>query len=242
MMPLSDAAAAVFVVWNTFVVGPTGTIPQDLTRQPTKAVQGTYVPSATPTAPHADSNARVVDSIELARTTLTLPRPSALGYLQHWDTLAPADTVRKARKKAFVYSEAYATRLTIHRRLSWAMLPLFAVSYVTGDQLIKNPSGAPSWARSLHGPAATGSALLFGANSVTGYWNLWEGRHDPNGRTRRIIHALLFTAASGGFVYAGTQLANDAEQSQAKRREHRNVAIGSMGLSTASWLIMLIRN
>ena len=242
MMPLSDAAAAVFVVWNACVVGPTGTTSQELDRQISTPPQGTEFRSETPTKLRADSSARLTDSTGLAGMTLTIARPSALGYLQQSDTVAPADTVRKPRKKAIVYSDAYATRLTIHRRLSWAMLPLFAVSYVTGDQLIKNPSGAPSWARSLHGPAATGSALLFGANSVTGYWNLWEGRHDPNGRTRKIIHSLLFTAASGGFVYAGTQLANDAEQSQAKRRDHRNVALASMGVSTASWLIMLLRN
>ena len=242
MMPLSDAAAAVFVVWNACVVGPTGTTSQELDRQISTPPQGTEFRSETPTKLRADSSARLTDSTGLAGMTLTIARPSALGSLQPSDTRAPADTVRKPRKKAFIYTDAYATRLTIHRRLSWAMLPLFAVSYVTGDQLIKNPSGAPSWARSLHGPAATGSALLFGANSVTGYWNLWEGRHDPNGRARKIIHSLLFTAASGGFVYAGTQLANDAEQSQAKRREHRKVALGSIGVSTASWLIMLLRN
>ena len=56
------------------------------------------------------------------------------------------------------------------------------------------------------------------------------------------MHSVLFTSASAGFVYAGTKLANDAEQSQAKRRQHRNVAIGSMGVSTFSWLIMLVGN
>lgn len=157
-------------------------------------------------------------------------------------TMLSADTVPRVRRKAVVYSDAYATRLRIHKILSWGMIPLFAASYFSGDQLLEKGTDAPSWARNMHGPAASGSAILFGANTVTGGWNLWEGRKDPNGRTRRIIHSVLFTAASGGFAYAGTKLANDAEQDMNARRAHRNVALGSMGVSTVSWLIMLIGN
>jgi hypothetical protein len=157
-------------------------------------------------------------------------------------TMLAADTVPRVRRKAIVYSDGYATRLRIHKTLSWAMLPLFAASYFSGDQLFEKGADAPSWARSMHGPAATGSAILFGANAVTGGWNLWEGRKDPNGRTRRILHSVLFTAASGGFAYAGTKLAEDAQEDMSARRTHRNVALGSMGVSTLSWLIMLIGN
>ncbi len=153
-----------------------------------------------------------------------------------------ADTVRQPRARAFAYSDGYDQRLTWHRRLSWGMLPLFAASYFSGDQLLQKGSSAPDWARTVHGPAATGSAILFSANALTGSLNLWEGRKNPSGRTRRIVHSVLFTSASAGFVYAGTKLANDAEQSQVKRRQHRNVAIGSMGVSTLSWLIMLVGN
>lgn len=158
---------------------------------------------------------------------------------------ASADTVRKPRRKAFEYSDAYQTRLQIHKWLSWTMLPLFAASYITGDELLKaNAAGRRSkdWARQWHGPAATGSAVLFGVNGITGVWNMYEGWGDPNGRTRRLIHSVLFMAASGGFVYAGSKLANDAEQSQDKRIQHRNIAVASMGVSTLSWLIMLIGN
>ncbi len=213
MMPFSDAALAVFVAWNAALGGPART----------------------------SEPSPVLDPAPVVVPALTVARPAGVTFGQQADV--PADTVvRRARKKAIVYSDAYATRLTIHRRLAWAMLPLFAASYITGDKLLEDPSGAPSWAKNLHGPAATGSALLFGANTVTGYWNLWEGRHDPNNRTRKILHTVLFSAASAGFVYAGTQLADDAEQSQSKREQHRNVALGSMGVSTLSWLIMLIGN
>lgn len=173
----------------------------------------------------------------------SLPRPRAATVMQPAGlTMQPADTVPRVRRKAVVYSDSYATRIRIHKVLSWGMIPLFAASYFSGDQLLEKGTDAPSWARNMHAPAATGSAILFGANTVTGGWNLWEGRKDPNGRTRRIIHSVLFTAASGGFAYAGTKLANDAEESMNARRKHRNVALGSMGVSTVSWLIMLIGN
>ena len=189
---------------------------------------------ASPGSPRPDSGTVVSGSpvpggpIESA-AGLRLPLPGS------------ADTVRR-RTKAFVYSDGYATRTTIHKWLSWGMFPLFAASYASGNQLINKGSDAPEWARTMHGPAATATAVLFGANAVTGSWNLWEGRKDPNGRTRRFLHSALFMAASGGFAYTGTKLANDAEQSFERRRTHRNMAVASMGVATSSWLIMLIGN
>lgn len=151
-----------------------------------------------------------------------------------------SDTVPRKRAKAVVYSDAYGTRLTIHKALSWTMLPLFAVSYVSGDQLIKKGSDAPDWARNIHPVAASATAVLFGANAITGGWNLWDSRHDPNGRVKRYLHSALFIAASGGFAYTGTKLAEDAQERQSKRSVHRNGAVISMGVSTVSWLIMLV--
>ena len=168
----------------------------------------------------------------------SLPQPRAATVMQPVGlTMFVADTVPRVRRKAVVYSDGYATRLRIHKTLSWGMLPLFAASYFSGDQLLTKGIDAPSWARSMQG-----SAILFGANTVTGGWNLWEGRKDPTGRTRRILHSVLFTAASGGFAYAGTKLADDAEENLSARRNHRNLALGSIGVSTVSWLIMLIGN
>lgn len=151
------------------------------------------------------------------------------------------DTIPRRRARAVTYSDGYYKRVAIHKALSWAMLPLFAASYLSGDQLLDKGSDAPDWAETVHPIAATGSAVLFGANAVTGTWNLWEGRKDPNGRTRRVLHSVLFLAASGGFAYAGS-IADDAEENGAIRDRHRNVAIASMSASTASWLIMLIGN
>ena len=154
--------------------------------------------------------------------------------------VAEQDTIRRQRRRAYEYSNGYTLRNTIHRRLSYAMLPLFAMSYLSGDQILAKGADAPQWAKSMHRPSATGSAVLFTANAVTGGWNLIEGRRDPNGRTKRFLHSALFMGASAEFVYSGTQLANEAEQSSDKRRQHRNVNIAAMGVSTASWLLMLI--
>lgn len=175
-----------------------------------------------------------------------VPSPVALGMRPiELDTTArvgvPQDTLPR-RPRAVEYSDAYYKRLAVHRALSWAMLPLFAASYVSGDQLLSKGDDAPGWAKSVHPVAASGAAVLFGANTVTGLWNLWDGRHDANGRTRRLVHSALFLAASGGFTYAGAVLADEAEQSAAKRRDHRTVALTSMGVSTASWLLMKFGN
>jgi hypothetical protein len=153
---------------------------------------------------------------------------------------AQADTTQR-RRKAVTYSDGYYKRVAIHKALSWAMLPLFAASYFSGDQLLEKGDDAPDWAETVHPIAATSTAVLFGANMVTGSWNLWEGRKDPNGRKRRLAHSLLFFAASGGFAYAGS-IADEAEENGDKRRQHRNVAIASMSASTASWLLMLVGN
>ncbi len=203
--------------------------------------------------------ADVACAVMLSINSLSLPTSPAAGAIGAGTTGALAagaidsvrplpkltfelDTIRKPRAKAVTYSDNYGKRLTLHRRLSYAMLPLFAASYFSGDQILKKGSEAPSWAQNLHRPAATGSAVLFTANTLTGAINSWQSRHDPIGRKRRIAHGLLFTAASAGFVYAGTKLADEAEESQDKRLQHRNLALGSMGVSTLSWLIMLIGN
>jgi hypothetical protein len=181
------------------------------------------------TASHADSVPRTIP----AGPVVT---PVALSATFR----SSADTTQR-RRKAVTYSDGYYKRVAVHKALSWAMLPLFAASYFSGDQLLEKGEDAPDWAETVHPIAATSTAVLFGANTITGSWNLWEGRKDPNGRTRRIVHSLLFFAASGGFAYAGA-IADEAEENGDKRRQHRNVALASMSASTASWLLMLVGN
>ncbi len=150
------------------------------------------------------------------------------------------DTARTRRRtKAVEYSGFYHARLTLHRWLSFTMIPLFVGSYITGDQVLKYSTDAPKWAINWHRPLATATAVVFTANTITGLWNLWDARKDPAGRAKRYIHSLLFMAADAGFAYSGITLARDARTSQQKRIQHRNIALASMGVSITSWGMML---
>jgi hypothetical protein len=144
-----------------------------------------------------------------------------------------ADTVKK-RPRPIEYSDAYNTRLTIHRVGSYTMLPLFAAEYALGQNLMNGNS--PSWVKPSHTTVALGVGALFTVNTVTGAWNLWEGRKDPAGRTRRFVHSALMIASDAGFAITGA-LGGEAE-SPGNRRTHRNMAIGSMAVATVGTAMM----
>ena len=155
---------------------------------------------------------------------------------------ADPDTTVKKKRKLIEYSDWYGRRLTLHKALSWTMLPLFAVSYYTGTRLARDGRiNSPYWVRAAHPYVATADAVVFGVNTVTGLWNLWDARHDPEGRTRRIIHSALFIAADAGFAYAGS-IGEKARDDGAIRSRHRTVALSSIGVSTLGWVIMLFRH
>jgi hypothetical protein len=176
------------------------------------------------------------------------PAPAAL-VTKSWvdwaaireQTSAGHDTTQPRRRTgAIEYSNGYYTRLKIHRVLSFAMLPLFAGSFITGDQIIRKGDDAPGWARSLHKPLAAGTAVVFGANTITGVWNLWDSRKDPAGRAKRYIHSILFIAAGAGFVYAASKAEDEsAAGGGSQNHAHRNIALASMGISVSSWALML---
>lgn len=183
-----------------------------------------------------------VDSVPRAVLDTGVAVPAVAAPLTPLGTaarLGAAPVRDTARQRPFTYSDGYELRATIHKRASFATLPLFAIQYAAGSQLFDKSTDAPGWAKSIHGPAATGVAALFAVNTVTGVWNLWEARPDPEGRTRRTIHGLLMLTADAGFTYTG-MLAEQAETSPDKRRLHRQVALTSMGIATASYLIMAL--
>lgn len=160
--------------------------------------------------------------------------------------IATVDTVPPARREltphakpapAVEYSDAYYTRLTIHRIGSYAMLPLFAGEYYLGDKLL-NGSDNAEWIKPVHVGVAMGIGGLFTANTVTGLWNLWDARHDPNGRTLRILHTSLMLAADAGFAL--TPLFADDDDS-GKLSAHKNVALASMSVATLGTAIMWFR-
>ena len=151
-----------------------------------------------------------------------------------------ADTTPRRRRKSVEVSEWYERRLRIHRYGAYATVPLFIFQAAAGNELYNKGEGAAGWAKNGHRVGATGLATVFGVNTVTGLWNLWDSRSVPQGRTRRTIHALLMLASDAGFAYAGIKLSEDAEQSAAARRRHRNTAFASMGVAITGAGMMLL--
>jgi hypothetical protein len=151
------------------------------------------------------------------------------------------DTVpRRRRPRAVEVSDWYERRLRIHRYGAYAMIPLFAFQSVAGNQLYQEGSAAPGWAKTGHRWGAAGLATVFGVNTVTGLWNLWDSRSVPQGRTRRTLHTLLMLASDAGFTYAGVRLSEQAENSLEKRRQHRAWAYGSMATAIAGSGLMVL--
>jgi hypothetical protein len=155
------------------------------------------------------------------------------------------DTTRR-RARAVEVSEWYGRRLTIHRTLSYAMLPVFASQYIAGTKLYDaeqtGGSPAPSWARPVHQAGAATIAGIFGVNTVTGLWNLWDSRHTPEHRWLRYTHAAVMLGADAAFAYTGIKLSQEAENSFVKRDQHRKVALYAIGASTISGVAMKIFN
>ncbi len=156
-----------------------------------------------------------------------------------------ASTVQTTTKrpKAVSYSNGYMLRSKIHKYASIATLPLFAAEAVVGQKLYSE-SDSDSW-KSVHSGLAYGIVGLFGANTVTGIWNLWEGRKDPNGRGKRLFHSILMLSASAGFVATAALAPDDDDENRNgspgnRRSTHRNVAIGSMGVAAVGYIYMLL--
>jgi hypothetical protein len=143
------------------------------------------------------------------------------------------------------YSDAYKTRAKIHKIASYATLPLFVSNYFVGQYLYDHPGDESK--KGLHGGLVASTAVVFGVNTVTGVWNLWEGRKDPNHRTKRLTHGILMLIADAGFL-ATAVLAPDYEHehggggaptSTNGASTHRAVALTSMGIATVGYFIML---
>lgn len=153
---------------------------------------------------------------------------------------AESEQTPRPRAKAVVYSNGYYTRLKLHKIASYATIPLFASQFAVGQKLYNG--NRSSSLRSAHSALAVGTAVLFGINSVTGVWNLWDARRDPTGRGKRMFHGILMLGADAGFVATGALAPDDDEgrfDSGNRRSAHRTVAIFSMSVATASYLYML---
>ncbi len=162
---------------------------------------------------------------------------------------ARAQQATTRRPQAVEYGSGYDIRLKIHKYASIATIPLFVAQTWLGQSLYNNPGQSES-KRGAHGAVAASIGVLFGVNSVTGVWNLVEGRKNPAGRTRRTVHGILMLAAGAGFVATGL-LAPDEEGGEeggaathihdsGRRSTHRAVALSSMGVALAGYLMMLV--
>ena len=176
-----------------------------------------------------------------------LQQPLALPPQQIGPALAPVfvlqDTGQRQRPRAIEYSNFFTLRATIHRDASYATLPLFVAEYALGRSLYnKSPDSTSSSLRSAHSVVAIGIAGLFGLNTVTGAWNLWDARKDPAGRTRRYIHSALMILSDAGFVATGALAPGHPDPGepvdQNRRRLHRSVAIASMSTALAGYVMM----
>jgi len=146
-----------------------------------------------------------------------------------------------ARAKAFSYSNGYYTRRKIHKYASFATLPLAVSEAIVGQKLFDNRSDDSL--RSAHSALTAGIAALFGLESVTGVWNLWEARKNPSGRGKRLFHGILMLAADAGFVATATTAPHheddNREFSSDSASTHRTLAYTSFGVATVSYLYML---
>ncbi len=134
------------------------------------------------------------------------------------------------------YSDEYKLRAKIHKIGSFAMLPLAVTEYALGTSVYNGNTGN----KGLHIATGVGISSLFAVNTVTGLWNLWEGRNDENGRTKRFAHALLMLASDAGFVATFATAPEGRSNTTDQRNTHRTMALTSLALGTAGYLLMLI--
>ena len=145
---------------------------------------------------------------------------------------------QRHRPVAVQYSNAYAVRAKIHKWGSYATLPLFGAQAVLGVQLDQGTTSEV--VRATHAGIATAMVGLFTVNGVTGLWNMWDARKDPNGRKRRLTHGFLMLGADAGFVATG--LLAPTNDGGGNPGLHKTVAFTSIGVATAGYLLMLFTN
>jgi hypothetical protein len=195
--------------------------------------------SATSANAQSDSNQSEIAALPSVASDIAEPAPPEphASLLVDVDALADPSMLQggSPRTVAFEYSDGYVVRRKIHVYASLATLPLFATEIIFGSKLYDGD--ASDSVRSAHSAVAGGVGVLFGVNTVTGIWNLWEARKDPNGKKRRLIHGLSMLGADFGFV-ATAMVA--PEHDEGDKSLHRNVALTSIGIATGSYLYMLL--
>ena len=160
-------------------------------------------------------------------------------------------TGRRARPRAIEVGDSYGWKFRTHRIGSYLIVPLFAAQYAMGSELLKQKEdvylgtrkeSVNSTLRAAHLATAIGVGSVFLANTATGVMLLYENRSDPHNRGLKIAHSALMLIADGGFVATGVMGRRALEETPAYARRHRQVALGSIGVATASAALMWFLN
>lgn len=144
------------------------------------------------------------------------------------------------RHVAFEYSDGYKTRAKIHRYAAVATLPLFAAEFYLGQSIYTTPSDSR---KNAHIAIGTGIIGLYGAQAVTGVWNLVEANKDPNGHKRRLMHGIMMLASGAGFAITPMTAPGRRDRLEfgsSSASAHRAVAFTSIGIGGAGYLMMLL--
>jgi len=167
---------------------------------------------------------------------------------QNPNTSPPADagqTAPSAHPAAVTYSNGYQVRAKIHKVASFATLPLFGAEFALGQSMYNNSTNSDT-RRGLHGAIGTGIVSLFAVNSVTGVWNMIEDRKNPTEHhTRRLIHGILMLTANAGFLATAATGPHESHRgiltgvSSSNKALHRDLAIGSIGVGSVGYTLML---
>ena len=186
-------------------------------------------------APHMSPAAGGAWRVNLFAVPATVAPAPVVVSTETLALLADAQAAQRPRPVAFESSEGYQKRRKIHVYASLAMLPLFVTQFALGNSLWDDSTEGKKTAHVIVGSSI---GVLFGLNTVTGVWNLWEGRKNPVGRARRLTHGLLMLGADAGFF--ATALLAPGDDGSGDRDTHRAVALTSIGVATASYLFMLL--
>jgi hypothetical protein len=161
-----------------------------------------------------------------------------------WNAVESADEEQGTPRRpvAIEYSDGYYTRTKIHKYASFATLPLFATEYWLGQSMYNNT--ITSGTKTAHGVVGAGIVGLFGVNTVTGVWNMWEARNDPANHKLKLLHGALMIAADVGFVATTTSAPGNSRNVNylSNEQTHRTLALTSIGIATTSYLLMVFGN
>jgi hypothetical protein len=237
--PIGPDSSA-FVVSKPDTLAPVSVVADTMPAVTSVAMDSVNAPrQATPT--EATLAAVIVPTLDMSTRLL----PSRSSVIPSFDTgpdSATGDTTKATRRpRAIEYSDAYHTRLKIHQIGAYLMIPLFIGEYVLGEKLLTSTNRSDGL-KTAHSVVAAGVGVVFVANTVTGAWNFWDSRKDPNGRTRRDVHSALMLASDVGFLLTAASAGN-AQRSLSQARTHRTIAISSIALSAiGSGMMWLWKN